>query len=69
MAARECSQCGRPYYRSNRFRLWTKQNPGHRTGWAKWDEPVCLNCQPAGQAQRILALATVRIVHRKRAAG
>lgn len=68
---RRCSVCGDWYLRANRFRAWTKHNPGARTGWEKRDEKICTGCMSATQASRVLIVASVRLVEmrRKRARG
>ena len=62
--SRRCDRCGRAYYRSNRLRLWTGQNPGHRAGWQKDDVKLCLRCmnQAASAAAARLAMVKVKIV-------
>jgi hypothetical protein len=59
-----CDRCGKPYYRSNRLRLWIGQNPGHRTGWKKDDVKLCTRCMSqsaASQAQRLVQAKIVTI--------
>jgi hypothetical protein len=41
---RNCTRCGKVYYRCNKFHVWDKQNPGHRGGWHKAEERVCTDC-------------------------
>jgi hypothetical protein len=64
---RICTGCGGPYWRANRVRLWTTQNPGHRDGWQKVDDVYCTNCVPATLATRILGVTQIRIVNVPRA--
>lgn len=67
-ANRICDRCRKPYYRSNRLRLWTGQNPGHRAGWQKDDVKLCcscLNAEAAGKAQRLVSAKIVTISMRK----
>jgi hypothetical protein len=59
---RLCDRCGKPYYRSNRLRLWTRQNPGHRAGWGKDDVKLCTNCMAESSARTAAKLASARIV-------
>lgn len=40
-----CHDCGRTYWRGNRFRLWvTRRLPGGRILFTKLDVKVCLQC-------------------------
>jgi hypothetical protein len=59
---RLCSGCGRTYWRGSRFRLWTRQNPGHRDGWEKEERVYCVYCVPATTATRVLTVTRIRIV-------
>lgn len=59
---KQCDTCGRPYYRRNKLEGWTGQNPGHRGGWVKTELFVCTFCQPAGVTERVIALASLRVV-------
>lgn len=61
-APRTCDRCGKPYWRSNTFRLWTIRNPGHRDGWGKIEEKLCNNCCNEGMARRTAVMYGVRIV-------
>lgn len=56
-----CSECGAPYYRANRLRVWTSTNPGHRLGWIKEDLRLCIRCFDSRKAQRVVTLASVRV--------
>lgn len=70
MSGKVCDGCGKPYYRANRLRLWTDRNPGHREGWRKLDEKLCLTCSDTRQTQRIVSVISIRPVStRKRARG
>ena len=51
-----------PYYRSNRLRLWTKANPGHRMGWEREDLKLCLKCFTQKKAVRVVELASIHVV-------
>lgn len=59
---RDCSRCGKPYYRSNALRLWTQQNPGHRKGWHRDVVKLCTNCMTADVAVKARHLVSARIV-------
>lgn len=58
---RECSTCGRTYFRRNRMELWAVRNEGHRTGWQKVEIKQCMNCQTAPQTRRVLMVAHVTV--------
>ena len=60
-----CDNCGKPYYRRNRIEGWTGQNPGHRGGWFKTELYICTACQPASTTERVLTLASLRVVKRE----
>lgn len=60
--SRKCTRCGKKYYRSNRLRLWTGTNPGHRDGWRKEDVKLCTTCMPDSAAQGAAQLASAKIV-------
>lgn len=64
---RKCDLCHKVYNRSNRIRVWTVRNFGHRDGWVKMDLKVCNRCMDDKQAQRMLSVASIRIV--KKATG
>lgn len=66
MAERACSNCGAWYYRVNKLHLWTRRNPGHRTGWVKIDERLCLRCSTEKQTMRVCAVLAVKAVPNKR---
>ena len=51
-----------PYYRSNRIRVWTTINVGHRGGWFKEDLKLCLKCFTTKKAQRVVTLASVHVI-------
>ena len=57
-----CDNCGRPYYRRNKLEGWSAQNPGHREGWIKRELFICTACQPAAATERVLTLASLRVV-------
>ncbi len=59
---RQCSRCGKTYFRSNRLRLWTRVNPGHRDGWGKDDVKLCTNCMSQNAAKSAVRLVSARIV-------
>lgn len=59
---RECDRCGKPYWRVNRVHVWTVRNPGHREGWHKIEEKLCMKCCNEGQARRMAVMVGVRIV-------
>jgi hypothetical protein len=66
MAQRACTNCGKWYYRRNKIEMWVTRNPGHRTGWEKIDERLCLECSDNKQTRRIVAVLAVRPVARGR---
>ena len=57
---KQCSQCGKPYYRRNLIEVWTGRNPGKRLGWGKEIAKVCLNCQDVQESARIIGIADVQ---------
>lgn len=59
--SKRCDACRAPYYRSNRLRVWTAINPGHRGGWVKEDLKLCIKCFTAKKAQRVVTLASVLV--------
>lgn len=54
---RICTNCGDPYHRRNLVEGWTVRNPGHRKGWHKQIEKLCLNCVSVSKMHRILDIA------------
>jgi hypothetical protein len=56
---RACDKCGDPYNRRDLIEVWTARNPGHRTGWMKARQRLCMKCSSVVQAQRILVVAQV----------
>lgn len=64
---KNCSICGKNYFRRNRFEAWTSQNPGKREGWEKKVAKICLACMNAAQSSSaLLRLVSVRIVGSKK---
>jgi hypothetical protein len=59
---RVCDNCGSTYWRSNRVRVWTERNPGHRDGWQKMERKLCCNCVNEGQARRTASFLGLRII-------
>ena len=53
---RICDRCRKPYWRSNRLRLWVLNNFGHRAGWYKEEQRICCHCLKAQEAQEQLRL-------------
>lgn len=52
-----CTECGEHYYRRDRVEIWYVRNPGHRIGWEKVIQSLCLSCSTTKRAQQILFLA------------
>jgi hypothetical protein len=63
---RTCDLCGRRYFRRNLVEAWDGQSPGKRKGWHKSSLRVCTECAGPRQAERMLTVATVRLVKGKR---
>jgi hypothetical protein len=63
---KRCDNCLAPYYRSNRIRVWTTVNPGHRAGWMKEDVKLCIKCFSAKKAERVVSLASIHVVPSER---
>ena len=63
---RTCDICGEKYHRRNLVEGWDQQNPGHRAGWNKVKIRVCTKCMGPKQADRMLTVASVRLVGKKR---
>jgi len=59
---KECSVCGRPYYRRNLTQVWDQQNPGHRAGWHKTQLRICTACMDPAHSRRLLMLASTTLV-------
>mgnify|MGYP001591238911 CR=1 FL=1 len=57
---RKCETCDQPYFRCNKVAMWTKRNPGKRSGWKKETHKTCLVCTPVQEANRILGIIQVR---------
>lgn len=65
--AKECAQCGEPYYRRNLTEVWVERNPGHRTGWSKRLVRLCMSCMDVATARRVLMITGVKFGGRKQA--
>jgi hypothetical protein len=59
-APRRCHICHDPYNRRNKIIVWTKQNPGRRTGWNREELNVCCRCGPESVARRLVITAVAR---------
>lgn len=62
---RICDICGLPYHRRNLVEAWDQQNPGRRVGWQKTKLRICTNCQGPKQSNRMLKVASVRLVGKR----
>lgn len=60
---RMCDVCGKTYFRRNLVEAWPKRNPGHRLGWYKVRQRVCLECMtPTSSAQMLIAVGARWVV-------
>jgi len=50
---RVCDRCSKPYWRVQRFHIWTTQNYGHRAGWALAEQRVCTKCMDQSEARTL----------------
>lgn len=66
MSERICDVCKNTYRRRNLTEMWTVRNPGHRKGWLKTIQKVCIKCLSVAQAHRILDLAEAKFTTSKR---
>ena len=60
--SRRCDNCGRSYLRRNLTEAWTVRNPGHRGGWMKQIQKICMNCQTITASKRVMLVASVNVV-------
>lgn len=63
---RTCDVCGAKYHRRNLIEAWPTRNPGHRIGWFKVRQRVCLACMSTGDSARMLRAVGARWIEPKK---
>lgn len=63
----QCDKCHKRYHRVNKMRVWPTRNPGRRHGWDVEEIYLCTECMDTRQAQHVIRVAQVKLIHSKSA--